>query len=218
MSERSTAPIDLGALRRDYEQSALYRRDLQADPIEQLSRWLQDAIELPTAEPTAMTLATVAEGRPRARVVLLKGLDRAGLRFFTNYDSQKGRELAAQPHAALCFFWPELQRQVRVEGSVSKVSRQESVDYFASRPYDSQISAAASPQSRVLDDRAALEGLFAATRQRFAGKDVEAPESWGGYLLAPSAFEFWQGRRNRLHDRFRYLPQDNAWRIERLAP
>jgi pyridoxamine 5'-phosphate oxidase len=208
-------------LRREYHLAALNETDVDASPVTQFERWLAEAVKAQVPEPTAMTLATVGEdGRPAARVVLLKGVDVGGLLFFTNYESRKGRELATHPHAALLFHWVELERQVRIEGKVSRASVAESDAYFASRPRSSRIGAWASPQSKAISDRAWLERKFVAAQERFAADpdSIPRPPHWGGYRLLPFAFEFWQGRQSRLHDRIRYRLEDRHWRIERLAP
>jgi pyridoxamine 5'-phosphate oxidase len=207
--------------RREYQRAALDETDVDASPVTQFERWLAEAVEAQVPEPTAMTLATVGEdGRPAARIVLLKGVDAGGVLFFTNYESRKGRELAIHPHAALLFHWVELERQVRIEGMVSTVPAAESDAYFASRPRPSRLGAWASPQSKPIPDRGWLEREFIAAQDRFAADpdSIPRPPHWGGYRLLPSTFEFWQGRQSRLHDRIRYRLEDARWRIERLAP
>lgn len=192
---------------------------LSDDPIAQLRRWLDDAAGAGVPEPTAMSLATVmADGRPASRMVLLKGADARGLVFFTHYTSRKGRELDGNPAVAACFFWPQLARQVRVEGRVSRVSAEESDAYFASRPYGSRIGAHVSEQSETLADRATLEARFAALSARFPEGAVPRPPHWGGYLVTPSAMEFWQGRESRLHDRIVYERGGAGWTRRRLWP
>lgn len=186
------------------------------DPIDLLTRWLNDAVSAQVVEPNAMILSTVHDRQPRARAVLLRGLDDRGLAFFTNYDSDKAKELAADAYACCTFLWTEIARQVRVEGTVSRVADAESDAYFASRPRGHQVGAWASEQSRVITSRAVLEDRVAELEKRFDGKPVPRPPFWGGFRLTPTAFEFWQGRDNRLHDRLRFLAPD--WRVERLSP
>jgi len=213
--------VNIAELRRDYARAALNENDVDPDPIRQFERWLHEAIKAELREPTAMTLATVdASGRPDARIVLLKGVDARGFVFFTNYESRKGAELGAKPAATLLFYWAELERQVRIEGAVSKVAAEDSDRYFATRPREARLGAWASPQSRVIADRAWLEGELARARDRFAaaGDAVPRPPHWGGYRVEPQAIEFWQGRASRLHDRVRYRAEASRWRIERLAP
>ncbi len=214
-------PVNIADIRREYHRATLTETDVDPDPMRQFERWLSEAIRAEVPEPTAMTLATGdAAGRPSARIVLLKGAGPEGFVFFTNYESRKGGELAARPDAALLFHWVELERQVRVEGRVAKIPAAESDAYFASRPLLSRVGAWASPQSRVIPDRAWLEHEFEASRRRIAadGPEVPRPTHWGGYRLAPVVMEFWQGRSSRLHDRIRYRRDDAHWRVERLAP
>ena len=190
-----------------------------SDPLELFRRWLEDAEASGLLLPESMTLATAtAEGRPSARMVLLKGADPDGFRFFTNFGSHKAVELDANPWAALCFHWSVLERQVRIEGSVERLSTEDSAEYFATRGRGSQIGAWASEQSRPIADRAGLEARAAEIEARFAGKEVPLPDFWGGYLLVPERFEFWQGRANRLHDRLVYTPRNGGWEITRLQP
>ena len=228
--------------RREYSFGGLDRDDLSPDPLEQFTRWFGDVSESrrggrlrrigialydlwhallghPPVDVNAMVLATAdRDGVPSARTVLLKGADGRGFIFFTNYDSRKGRELAENPHASLVFFWPGLERQVLVTGDVTKLPAEESDRYFRSRPRGSRIAAWASNQSAPVPDRAALEEQWRATDRRFPGDDVPLPPNWGGFMLAPRRIEFWQGRPNRLHDRFCYTREASGWRIERLAP
>ncbi|EIK94740.1 pyridoxamine 5'-phosphate oxidase [Pseudomonas sp. M47T1] len=211
----------LADMRRDYTRDGLTEANAPVEPFELFTRWFEEAIktEQPPVEANAMMLATVdGEGRPHCRVLLLKALDAQGFTFFTNYESDKGRQLDANPFAAMTFFWPTLERQVRIEGRVSKVSHAESDAYFQVRPLGSRLGAWASPQSRVIADRAELEGLLKATEQRFSDTQPDCPEHWGGYRLVPERIEFWQGRSSRLHDRLNFRQVDQAWQCERLAP
>jgi pyridoxamine 5'-phosphate oxidase len=213
--------LNIADLRREYQRASLSETDADPDPLRQFERWLAQAIAAALPEPTAMTLATVGrDGMPAARIVLLKGVDAAGFVFFTNYESRKGTELSSHPEAALLFHWVELERQVRIEGTTSKVVPEDSDAYFASRPHLARLGAWASPQSRVIPDREWLEREVAATRERFApqGEHVPRPPHGGGYRVAPAIIEFWQGRASRLHDRLRYRREGGSWRIERLAP
>ncbi len=210
---------DLAAMRRDYASSGLSEEDALADPIDQFQHWFDHARRAELQDPNAMTLATVdAEGQPAARIVLLKGIDQRGLTFFTNRESRKGRELAANPRAAAVFWWPPLARQVRFEGTIEEVDRAETDAYFQSRPKGSQLAAWASAQSTVIADRAELEAAERTQRQRFGDGQVALPPFWGGYRLVPVRVEFWHGRQSRLHDRLRYTKTGEGWRIERLAP
>jgi pyridoxamine 5'-phosphate oxidase len=206
-------------MRREYSREALAEADVDADPVVQFGRWFEQAEQAGLLEPTAMTLATATlDGRPSARMVLLRGFDERGFCFYTNHESRKGVELAANPRAALVFWWGELERQVRIEGPVAPTSRAESEAYFHSRPPGSQLSAAASPQSRVIQDRAVLERRVAELATDSADGQVPLPDFWGGYRLTHEVVEFWQGRPNRLHDRLRYRRAGDGWKIERLAP
>jgi pyridoxamine 5'-phosphate oxidase len=206
-------------MRREYIREALAEADVDADPVVQFGRWFEQAEQAGLLEPTAMTLATATpDGRPSARMVLLRGFDERGFCFYTNYESRKGVELAANPRAALVFWWGELERQVRIEGPVAPTSRAESEAYFHSRPPGSQLSAAASPQSRDIQDRAVLERRVAELATGSAAGQVPLPDFWGGYRLTHEVVEFWQGRPNRLHDRLRYRRAGDGWKIERLAP
>jgi pyridoxamine 5'-phosphate oxidase len=210
--------MTLADLRKDYRLKRLHEGDLEQDPTDQFKAWLDEALGAQVLEPNAMTLATVsAAGRPSARTVLLKGLDEAGFVFHTNYQSRKAAELEANPYAALVFTWLELERQVRVEGAVSKISREASEAYFRNRPRGSQLGAWVSRQSSVIAGYEVLEEALAALERRFPD-EVPLPPFWGGYRLKPDAVEFWQGRPNRLHDRLRYERQDEGWEIRRLAP
>jgi pyridoxamine 5'-phosphate oxidase len=213
----SNAPQDP---RYEHAVAGLRRRDLDPDPVKQFSNWFTAAIEAQIRDVNAMSLATVGSDRkPSVRIVLLKSFDHDGFVFFTNYDSEKGTQLAENPHAALGFYWIELDRQIRINGSVEKNSREESERYFHSRPLGSQLGAWASHQSEVVDARRILDARFAEISERYEGMKVPLPPHWGGYCLRPERFEFWQGRPNRLHDRFRYTRNaDNTWQIDRLAP
>jgi pyridoxamine 5'-phosphate oxidase len=219
MSSAEPSKTDVAALRRDYMQRGLDESDLPRDPFTQFETWFQEALNCPAIrEPNAMVLATVSpDGQPHARFVLLKGYGPDGFVFFTSYESDKARELAAQPRAALTFGWLELERQVRIEGTASKTSRAAVEAYFKTRPRGSCLGAWASPQSRVIAGRAELETRLAEAEVRFPG-EVPAPETWGGYVLVPEQMEFWQGRTNRLHDRLRYRRSGGAWIVERLSP
>jgi len=209
----------VSALRREYMQRGLDEADLAPDPFQQFARWFQEALDCAAiAEPNAMVLSTVSpEGQPHARFVLLKGFDAKGFVFFTNYCSEKGRDLEANPRAALTFGWIEQERQVRIEGAVGPMPRSAVEAYFQTRPRGSRLGAWASNQSEVIPNRAVLEARMADADAHFPG-DVPPPATWGGYRLAPERFEFWQGRTNRLHDRLRYRKDGKAWIIERLAP
>ncbi len=210
--------MDIANLRKSYEKAELDEQASDANPLVQFQHWLAQAIDAQLPEPNAMTLATVGEnGRPSTRVVLIKGVDARGVVWYTNYDSRKGRELALQPYAALQFHWVELERVVRIEGTVEKISAQESDDYYASRPLDSRLGAWASPQSQVIASRAVLVTAAAAAAARHLLNPPRPPQ-WGGYRLQPDAWEFWQGRKSRLHDRLRYRQQAGGWVRERLAP
>jgi pyridoxamine 5'-phosphate oxidase len=201
-------------------ETELRREDLDADPIKQFAKWFEDAQTAHPKLPNAMTLATAtSDGKPSARMVLLKDFDQDGFVFFTNYESQKGRELEENPNAALVFYWADLDRQVRVEGRVSKTSRTESEDYFKTRPIESRLSAWASKQSSTVSNRQALEDEMNRLASEYEDKEIPLPPYWGGYRLEPSTIEFWQNRPSRLHDRFRYHRQtDGRWVIERLSP
>ena len=210
----------LADIRREYASRALDENDAHADPIQQFTIWFDEALKSQLIDVNAMTLATAsAKGEPSARTVLLKGADEHGFVFYTNYDSAKGRDLAANPRASLLFFWSELERQVRINGSVTKTTRAESDQYFHSRPVDSQIGAAISNQSQPIADRSQLEQRYAELAAQYKDSIVPLPANWGGYRVRPDAIEFWQGRKSRLHDRLLYTRQaDGSWKRSRLAP
>ncbi|RQS20408.1 pyridoxamine 5'-phosphate oxidase [Burkholderia sp. Bp8992] len=211
----------LADLRINYSRASLDEADAAPDPLAQFDRWFKEALAAKLPEPNTMTLATVGDdGRPSARIVLIKGVDERGFVFFTNYESRKGRDLAAHPQAALLFYWIELERQVRIEGRIEKTSAEESDRYFASRPLGSRIGAWASEQSAVIDSRATLEAREKAVSERY-GDNPPRPPHWGGYRLVPDSIEFWQGRPSRLHDRLLYTRDAAAasgWTISRLSP
>lgn len=212
--------MSLADLRKDYSLAGLAEKDLARDPFRQFEKWFQEAEAAKLTEPNAMTLATAGrDGRPTARTVLLKGVDGRGFVFYTNYESRKGRELEVNPRATLLFPWIALERQVIVEGTVTKVSREEAEAYFHSRPRPSQLSAWVSQQSAIISGRKLLEDAMKELEKKYAGQPVALPPHWGGYRVAPESVEFWQGRRSRLHDRLRYRRgEDGGWLVERLAP
>ena len=207
-------------LRREYTDAGLDERDVDANPFKQFEQWFQEAINAKIDLPDAMTLATATtDGMPSARIVLLRGHDERGFVFYTDYESQKGKELAANPNAALVCYWRELDRQVRITGRVSKVSRENSNNYFQTRPVDSRLAALASKQSEVIPNRAVLEERFKALAAQYQNEDIPLPSDWGGYRLSPNMIEFWSGRPSRLHDRLRYTREsDDGWRLERISP
>jgi pyridoxamine 5'-phosphate oxidase len=210
--------MNVADLRQEYMRAGLSESGADADPFRQFEIWFEDALQAKLPLPNAMTLATVTgTGSPSARVVLLKGVDHGGFVFYTNYRSRKGRELDARPQACLVFMWSDLERQVRIEGRVEKVTAEESAAYYASRPLGARLSAWASEQSERVSGRGALEASLDEARRRHGDKPPR-PEHWGGYRVIPEAFEFWQGRADRLHDRLLYTPGAGGWRIERLAP
>jgi pyridoxamine 5'-phosphate oxidase len=212
--------MNLAELRQHYALESLSKADVRPDPMAQFAFWFEEALNSQLIEPNAMTLATATpDGHPSVRTVLLKGYDNQGFTFFTNYESRKGVELMANPRASLLFTWLELQRQIRIEGRIEKISPEASLAYFQSRPRESQIGAWASPQSHVIPNREALELREKEIETRFAGLEkLPLPPNWGGFLLRPDALEFWQGRLSRLHDRILYSREMEAWKIERLAP
>jgi pyridoxamine 5'-phosphate oxidase len=212
--------MSLADLRKDYTLAGLAEKDLARDPFRQFEKWFQEAEAAKLAEPNAMTLATASpDGRPSARTVLLKGLDGRGFVFYSNYESRKGRELALNARVALVFPWIALERQVLIEGTVTKVAREESAAYFHSRPRASQLGAWVAQQSSVIPARATLEEAMKALEKKHAGAEIPLPPNWGGYRVAPETIEFWQGRRSRLHDRLRYRrDKEGGWLVERLSP
>ncbi|MBW8780793.1 MAG: pyridoxamine 5'-phosphate oxidase [Verrucomicrobia bacterium] len=212
--------MSLADLRKDYSLAGLLEKDLARDPFRQFEKWFQEAQAAKLVEPNAMTLSTATrDGRPSARTVLLKGLDGRGFVFYSNYDSRKGRELSENARASLLFPWVALERQVVVEGAVTRLPREESEAYFHARPRASQLGAWVSQQSSIITDRTVLEETMKALEKKYAGLEVPLPPNWGGYRVAPEAVEFWQGRRSRLHDRLRYRREKSGdWIVERLAP
>ncbi len=211
---------NIADIRRDYMRHSLDETHTIENPIDQFRSWFAEALQAQVMEPNAMTLATAdTEGRPSARIVLLKGIEDSGFVFYTNYESRKGHELLLNPHASLVFFWPELERQVRIEGTVDKVSELESYEYFKSRPFESRIGAWASQQSSIVENREALEKRYTELSEQYSsGMEVPLPPFWGGYILRPTHVEFWQGRPGRLHDRILYTPEGDAWQRVRLSP
>jgi pyridoxamine 5'-phosphate oxidase len=211
--------MSISSIRKDYQLRSLSESDVHASPVAQFSQWWDEALASQIDEVNAMTLSTInAAGRPSARIVLLKGFDEKGFVFYTNYESDKGQQLDANPYASLVFFWKELERQVRIEGRCERVSSEESDEYFYSRPLGSRLGAWASPQSRVIETREILDKNAATLLERYASGEVPRPPHWGGYRVVADTIEFWQGRSNRLHDRIKYSHQDGAWTIGRLAP
>ena len=211
---------DLASLRKEYSKAALDAKSVLQDPINQFSKWFEEAITAKVPEPNAMNLATVNEtGRPASRIVLLKGIENYKLVFYTNYQSRKGKELDQHPACALTFFWPELERQVRIEGVASRIDEKRSSTYFQSRPRASQVGAWASPQSSVISDRSILEERAKQIEAKYKEEELlPKPNQWGGYEIDPLMIEFWQGRRSRLHDRILYTKDESGWKINRLAP
>lgn len=210
---------NISSIRREYALKQIDKKDVDPNPFIQFGQWFNDALVAEIADPNAMILASATtDGKPSARVVLLKGYDEKGFTFFTNYESRKAIQLESNPFAALVFFWPELERQIRIEGEVSKVNERESDDYFNSRPEGSKIGAWVSPQSQVISNRDYIEKLKDKIQNQFSEKAIHRPPNWGGYRLTPNLIEFWQGRPNRLHDRIQYSLIGSEWTIERLAP
>jgi pyridoxamine 5'-phosphate oxidase len=207
-------------LRQDYRSASLSEADVDANPYHQFGKWFTEALKAEIIEPNAMTVATASRnGLPSARIVLLKEFDENGFVFYTNYGSQKGKELEENPFAALVFFWTDLERQIRIEGVVEKVSDEESNEYFQSRPKGSQLGALTSPQSQTIPDRSFLEAKLADLEKEYENKEIQKPAYWGGYRVIPNKIEFWQGRSSRLHDRIVYIQaKDQTWHFERLAP
>lgn len=210
---------DIEHIRRDFAKEELNESTIAENPIRQFATWFEQALSVDLLDPNAMTLSTVnKEGVPSSRIVLLKGVDEHGFRFYTNYKSRKGTELAENPNAALCFYWAALERQVRIEGKVQKLSRDQSEIYFHKRPRLSQLGAWASQQSSKVASRQELESQFEEVKERFEGDEVPLPDFWGGYRLIPDRIEFWQGRRGRLHDRICYKRKNDDWEVFRLSP
>lgn len=219
MSNKTIDREKVEALRREYAREKLDENSIKEDPIEQFSDWFEQALSAESLEPNAMSLATATpDGAPSVRIVLLKGFDGQGFRFYTNYNSRKGRELEENPKSALCIFWAELERQVRIEGIVEKLSREESREYFHQRPRLSQLGAWASEQSSDIESREQLKERFDAVKKRFENREIPLPEYWGGFLLKPDHIEFWQGRPGRMHDRLLYTKTKEGWNLKRLSP
>ena len=209
----------INTLRHDFAKQTLDKKDVNENPILQFEKWFKEAVDAKVNEPNAMTVATASpEGRPSARILLLRNFDENGFVFYTNYTSRKGGEILKNPYASLLFFWPELERQVRIEGKLTKQSAEESDKYFKTRPRTSKLGAWTSEQSRVVTSRSALDEEYKKLSEKYPGEDVPRPIYWGGYILEPTSIEFWQGRPSRLHDRLLYTKEKSSWKIERLAP
>jgi len=209
----------INTLRHDFAKQTLDKKDVNTNPVLQFEKWFKEAVEAKVNEPNAMTVATAtADGKPSARILLLRNFDENGFVFYTNYTSRKGGEILKNPYASLLFFWPELERQVRVEGKLTKQSAEESDKYFQTRPRASKLGAWTSEQSRVIANRQALDDEYEKISQKYPGENVPRPIYWGGYILEPTSIEFWQGRPSRLHDRLLYTKEKGSWKIERLAP
>lgn len=210
---------DISAIRKDYTLQTLDEKEVNSNPFSQFNIWLQEAINAQITEPTAMNLSTITKNnRPSSRIVLLKEVQKDGFVFFTNYQSKKGQEMYHNPFVALNFFWADLERQIRIEGIIEKIPQFDSLEYFISRPKASQLGAVASPQSQKVENRAFLEQQFERLEKQYEDKQVLKPTEWGGYKVIPSYFEFWQGRRSRLHDRIIFEKENNQWKIARIAP
>lgn len=207
----------LNNLRKNYQKGELLESKVNPNPFKQFDKWFEEALSSNIYEPNAMILATAADNRPSARVVLLKGFDENGFKFYTNYNSRKGKEISINPNAVLLFYWMELERQIRIEGRIEKLSKEESLEYFNSRPLDSRYGALASSQSEIIPDREYLEKKFSELKEKY-GDNPPMPDNWGGFILKPVLFEFWQGRPNRLHDRIVYEKKGSNWNIYRLSP
>ncbi len=209
----------INTLRHDFAKQTLDKKDVNTNPVLQFEKWFKEAVEAKVNEPNAMTVATAtADGKPSARILLLRNFDENGFVFYTNYTSRKGEEILKNPYASLLFFWPELERQVRIEGKLTKQSAEESDKYFQTRPRASKLGAWTSEQSRVIANRQALDDEYEKISQKYPGENVPRPIYWGGYILEPTSIEFWQGRPSRLHDRLLYTKEKGSWKIERLAP
>lgn len=216
----TTSNANIDAIRRDYMLRSLSQTDMDSNPIDMFSKWFDEAVTAAIPDVNAMSLATCGnDGQPTSRVVLLKGVENDGFVFYTNYESAKGQQMMENNRVGLCFYWTELERQVRIDGVVEKVSREASLKYFKSRPYESQVGAWASHQSEIVQSREQLEAQFKDMLQEYPEtKDVPLPPFWGGYIVKPTRFEFWQGRASRLHDRFEYALNEQEWVLSRLSP